>query len=86
MSRTGHRAYRRNRARVLRNSDVCHWCGRLLDPEVAFPHPMSSTADHLHPIKDGGQNTGVVVAAHLGCNQARNRKPRPTVERHARDW
>ena len=86
MSRTGHRGYRRNRARVLRNSDCCHWCGQLLDPDLPFPHPLSSTADHLLPIKDGGSNTGVVVAAHLKCNQARNRKQQPGAERHARDW
>lgn len=87
MSRTGHRGYRRNRARVLRNSDVCHWCGQRLDPEIRFPHPMSSTADHVVPIKHGGRNTGALVAAHLSCNVARNRtKPRPGDVRHARDW
>lgn len=87
MSRTGHRAYRRMRARLLRQTDICHYCGRWLDPDLEFPHPHSRTADHVHAIKDGGHNLGRLVAACLSCNVARNRKqPREQPTRHARDW
>lgn len=87
MSRTGHRAYRRKRAKLLRTTDICHWCGRWLDPELKFPHPYSATADHVVPIKDGGSNLGALVASCLSCNVARNRKqPRQQPTRHGRDW
>lgn len=87
MSRTGHRKYRRMRARLLRQNDSCHWCNRWLDPDLKFPHPQSATADHLTPIKDGGSNFGQLVASCLECNVRRNRKDhaeQPT--RHAREW
>jgi 5-methylcytosine-specific restriction endonuclease McrA len=87
VSRTGHRAYRRMRARLLRTTDTCHYCGIYLDPELVHPHPQSATADHVHPIKDGGHNLGKLVAACFSCNLARNRKhPREQPTRHARNW
>jgi 5-methylcytosine-specific restriction endonuclease McrA len=87
VSRTSQRAYRRNRARVLRQSDICHWCGCWLNPELRFPHPKSATADHLKPIRDGGHNNGALVPACLECNQARNRKTwRQPEVKHARQW
>jgi hypothetical protein len=40
---TSHR-HRKNRARLLAESDTCHWCG----------HPGADTADHLQPVARGG--------------------------------
>jgi hypothetical protein len=54
MSRTGHRTYRRRRARVLKTSDVCSWCGRWLDPDLKWPHPYSATVDHIIPVSRPG--------------------------------
>ena len=36
--------YRQARARLLAESDTCHWCG----------HPGADTADHLIPPHKGG--------------------------------
>ncbi|WP_088945733.1 HNH endonuclease [Rhodococcus sp. 1168] len=90
MSRTGHRGYRRNRARALRNSDVCHLCGGWIDPDLKYPDPMSASADHVQPVSRGGSNTGELRAAHLRCNIRRgNRNGLPGSEtpvRHGRAW
>lgn len=37
-------AYRKARARLLAESDVCHWCG----------HGAADAADHLTPVAKGG--------------------------------
>lgn len=37
-------AYRKARAQVLAESDVCHWCG----------HGGADAADHLQPVAHGG--------------------------------
>ena len=84
-SRTSHRRHRTNRARTIRNSDTCHICGQALNPELKFPHPMSTTADHLVPIADGGDNLGRLAAAHLRCNQRRWSQASKAV-RPGRQW
>lgn len=88
MSRTGGWKYRRNRERLHRlhrREDTCHVCGEWIDPDLTFPHPMSFSADHVVPIKDGGHNNGELRAAHLCHNQRRNRKTKPVVL-HGRQW
>ena len=63
MTRTGHYRYRRNRARVIRNSDTCAICGQPLNPDLRWPDPCCTVADHIVPIADGGHNNGAVRAA-----------------------
>lgn len=83
-SRTSHRAYRRHRARVIRNSDTCAICGRDLQPDATFPDPWSTSADHITPISEGGDNLGPIRAVHLRCNQRRWQYSDKT--RHGRQW
>ena len=83
-SRTSHRAYRRNRARVIRNADTCAVCGQPLNPDLKFPDPLSTSADHITPIADGGHNLGPLQACHLRCNQKRWQQAGKT--RHGRQW
>jgi len=42
------RPWRRLRAQILAESDVCHWCG----------HPGANAVDHLVPISRGGDPQG----------------------------
>ena len=70
-SRTGHWIYKRNRRRVLRAASVCWICGGELNPDLKWPHPYSSTADHVEPISEGGSNNGPLRAAHAVCNRRR---------------
>lgn len=84
MTRTSSRAYRRNRKRCLASSDTCWLCGQWIDPDIAWPDPMSATADHVIPVSKGGDNLGELRPAHLRCNVRRSRCKPPTV--HARRW
>ncbi len=83
-SRTSHRRYRTNRARVIRNSTVCAICGQDLNPDAVWPDKWCTTADHVVPIADGGDNLGPVRAVHRICNQRRWQKAGET--RHGRAW
>jgi 5-methylcytosine-specific restriction endonuclease McrA len=84
MARTGHYRYRRNRARVIRNTTVCELCGGDLYPDLPWPHPLSTTADHIVPVSEGGHNNSALRAVHNQCN--RNRWQLQQTNRHGRAW
>lgn len=85
--RTGHARYRRNRARILKESDVCWLCGQWIDMALRFPHPMSATADHVEPYAVRKNNNGELRPAHFRCNIQRNTKQTNKDETpHGRDW
>lgn len=72
---TGHRAYRRNRARLLAATDTCALCGQALHPDLPAGHPMSATADHIVPISRGGTHAmNNLRAAHFACNSRRGNR------------
>lgn len=86
MSRTGHRAYRAKRARLKRNSDTCWLCGKHINPDLTYPHPMSFTADHVTPVSKGGHNLGELRAAHFECNTRRGNRDPVANTIQLRDW
>lgn len=48
---------------------VCRLCHRSVDSELAWPHPMSASLDHLVPLSEGGAHSKENTAlAHLRCN------------------
>lgn len=53
----------------------CHLCRRRVDRQVAYPHPMSASRDHLVPVVDGGTNDPTNLAlAHFHCNSSRQHR------------
>lgn len=55
-----------------RDGWTCRLCGRPIDPEVAWPDPMSASVDHVVPLSRGGAHSmGNVQSAHLGCNSSK---------------
>ena len=89
MSRTGHRTYRRKRQAVLAGQDLtCAWCGKPIDKNLKFPHPMSPSADHITPVASGGHNLGPLQPMHLSCNSSKGKRGdnhRPHTN-HNRNW
>lgn len=88
MSR-GHRALRRDNARLKQASAICHLCGEPIDRALAWPDPMSWSADHVVPVSHGGHMLGDRLPAHLVCNQKRGAKPIGTTippTRGTRQW
>jgi 5-methylcytosine-specific restriction endonuclease McrA len=52
-----------------RDGWTCQLCLLPIDPEVAWPDPMSPSVDHIVPLVHGGQHSMInVQSAHLGCN------------------
>jgi 5-methylcytosine-specific restriction endonuclease McrA len=52
-----------------RDGWTCRLCLLPIDPEVAWPDPMSPSVDHIVPLVHGGQHSMAnVQSAHLGCN------------------
>lgn len=55
-----------------RDGWVCGICGRRVNPDLVFPHPKSSSLDHIVPLSKGGTHTMAnVQLAHLACNTAK---------------
>lgn len=84
MSRRGYRPdadgfeqgiYKHNR-KILRNTSVvCAICGMPLDNTLKFPHPLSTSIDHIIPVSKGGRSTlDNLQATHLVCNQEKGKK------------
>lgn len=75
-------ARRRMRMQQARTADVfapadvhtrdgwtCQLCLLPIDPEVAWPDPMSASVDHIVPLARVGRHSMAnVQSAHLGCN------------------
>lgn len=51
---------------------VCHLCGELTDPHVAYPHPQYPVIDHVVPLSHGGDHGPENWrTAHNICNSRR---------------
>ena len=58
-----------------RDGWTCQLCLLPIDPEVAWPDPMSASVDHVLPLAlGGGHSMANVQSAHLGCNSSKGDK------------
>ena len=73
--------YRAARLQLKTWDHTCHQCGYPIDTQLAYPHPLSWSADHIVPTsklaKDDPRQWHIsnLEATHLRCNQARGAKP-----------
>lgn len=52
-----------------RDGWTCGICSGAVDPECAYPDPMSASLDHILPLSMGGAHSlANTQLAHLGCN------------------
>lgn len=67
-------AYERNRLVILRTQNICGICGRPVDKELKYPHPMSASVDHIIPLEKGGHPSDLanLQLAHLYCNRQKS--------------
>lgn len=70
-------------AQVKREEPTCWLCGRLIDPALKYPDPMSFSVDHVqlastHPwlAKERSNMRG----SHLDCNRKRGNRNPSTVQ------
>lgn len=77
-TRYDNRTYRKRtsalKAHVKRTGEPCWLCGKPIDLNLPYTHPMSFTADHVDAIANGGKLLGELRPAHRSCNSARGRK------------
>lgn len=88
-SYTGHRAYRRNRARLQSTTNTCALCGQPIPPGLDPTDPDSFTADHIVPISKGGTHAMKNLRpAHRRCNTRRGNRDRMpgTPDNLGRTW
>ncbi len=89
MSRTSDAAYKRNRQRLKRQTDLtCVVCGQPIDVNLPQYDPLAFHADHVTPVALGGSNGGPLQATHRTCNQHRGVKDLDVVRHdlHSRSW
>lgn len=74
--KTGNGSERIDRLAVWeRDRGHCWICERSIDPELAFPHPLSPSLDHVIPLnRGGGHLMDNVAMSHLRCNISKQDK------------
>lgn len=68
----GHRAaFEKNKRKILLTQTVCGICGKIVERQYRYPHPMSATIDHIIPLAKGGHPSDLdnLQLAHFACNR-----------------
>jgi 5-methylcytosine-specific restriction endonuclease McrA len=66
----------RNRKRIYATQTICGICGRPVNFDLKYPHPLSPTIDHIIPVSKGGHPSDIdnLQLAHRCCNRAKSDK------------
>ena len=66
----------KNRKKILLTQTVCGICGKPVDKELRYPHPLSPCVDHIIPVAKGGHPSDLsnMQLAHWTCNRAKSDK------------
>lgn len=80
-------AYRKQRARLLAESDVCHICGHVGADVIDHLTPVSRGGDPLDPDNQAPAH-GIHRCATCGrnCNGEKSNRAQPTSLKTSRDW
>ena len=72
--------FEKNKARLIKagraKGAICPGCGQPIDFSIAYPDPMSATADHIVPISKGGHPYAMenLQLMHFMCNRKKSDK------------
>lgn len=84
------RPWRTAQAEVYATETHCWLCGRWVDQELPWRHPLSRSVDHVVPLSEGGHPTARwnLRLAHRRCNVRRGagRHRCPQLGRTSRQW
>lgn len=69
-------AYERNKKKIMQTQRVCGICGKPVDKDLRYPHPLSPCIDHIIPIAKGGHPSDLenLQLAHWTCNRQKSDK------------
>ena len=82
----GHRKqYEVNKKKILATQSICGICGKAVDMQLKYPHPLSPCVDHIIPVAKGGHPSDInnLQLAHWTCNRAKSDKIVGTKEDYA---
>ena len=68
--------YEINKKKIMATQTICGICGKPVDFELKYPHPLSACVDHIVPISKGGHPSDIsnLQLAHWTCNRAKSDK------------
>ena len=68
--------YLTNRKIILATQSICAICGKPVDKNLKYPHPMSATVDHIIPVAKNGDPASLdnLQLAHRYCNRQKSDK------------
>ena len=68
--------YAINKQKILATQTICGICGKPVDMELKYPHPLSACVDHIIPVAKGGHPSDInnLQLAHWQCNRAKSDK------------
>lgn len=69
-------AFDRNKKKIMATQSVCGICGKPVDKDLRYPHPLSPCIDHIIPIAKGGHPSDLdnLQLAHWTCNRQKSDK------------
>ena len=64
----------RNRKKIMLTQTVCGICGKPVDKDLRYPHPLSPCVDHIVPVAKGGHPSDLsnMQLAHWTCNRMKS--------------
>jgi len=82
-------AWKKVRATVIREEDVCWLCHKPVDKDLKWPDKQCAVVDHIVPFVDGGTDDRENLhMAHNSCNLKKGKKDANEVRvmNHSRVW
>ena len=69
-------AFDRNKKKIYATQTCCGLCGRPVDFDKRYPHPLSPCIDHIIPVAKGGHPSDIdnLQLAHWTCNRQKSDK------------
>ena len=73
-------AFDKNKKKIYATQSVCGICGKPVDFNLKYPHPLSPCIDHIIPVNGPGGVQGHpsdisnLQLAHWGCNRQKSNK------------
>jgi len=69
-------AFDKNKKKIYATQSVCGICGKPVDFNLKYPHPLSPCIDHIIPVAKGGHPSDIdnLQLAHWTCNRQKSDK------------
>lgn len=68
--------FRKNKKKIFATQTLCGICGKPVDFNLRYPHPLSACIDHIIPIAKNGHPSDLdnLQLAHWTCNRQKSDK------------